>query len=132
DKLLALAKAHDVDVVFGKQPQAGLLRGKCGITRENVRAPTFDVDLFELVAERVEQRAGIGGPECGRREPLPKVTRPRRAVGAQVAPADLEQRRSLPPLGPAVDPLVRSREGDLRALRETLAELREEDGEPAG
>ena len=129
DELLALAKAHDVDVVFGEQPQARLQRGKCGIARENVPAPTFDVDLLELVAERVEERAGIGGPECGRREPLAKVTRPRGAVGAQVAAADLEQRRLLLHLPPAVDPLVRSHEGDPAALRRPLAKLGQEERE---
>lgn len=120
-------KAHDVDVVLGQQPEARLQDGKDGVAREHVGAPTFDVDLFELVAQSIEESARIVGPERRRREPLAEVTRPRRAVRAHVAPADLEQRTSLLDLLPAVDPLIRAHEGDLGALRRPLAELVEEE-----
>ena len=57
-----------------------------------------------------------------RREPLPKVLRRRRAVGAQVAAADLTQAFLLVHFFPALDPLVRTGERDLASLRRPLTE----------
>src|SRR6266480_5111155 len=90
---------------------------------------TFDVDLFELVAERLEQLACFGSLERRRREPFAKVARPRRAVGAQVAPADFGERLFFPHLLPAFNPLVRPDEGDLGPARRSLTELGEEESE---
>src|SRR5687768_12190474 len=130
NKVLALAEAHDVDVVLGKQPKARLHRGKDGVARENVRAVAFDIDLLELIAERFEQRPRMGRLQLSRCEPLPKVTGPRRAVGAQVAPADFAERALLVlHLPPPIDPLIRPDEGDLRSLRRSLADLVDEERE---
>src|SRR6266480_8030938 len=63
NQLVALSEAHDVDVVLGQQPQARLRCREGGVTRKNVGAAALDIDLFELIAERVEERARLGSLE---------------------------------------------------------------------
>ena len=59
-EVLALAEAHDVDVVLGEQPQAGQRLGRGRVPRKDVGAVTFDRDFLELVSERVEERTHMG------------------------------------------------------------------------
>ena len=87
-------------------------------------------DLLEVIGKLVEQRPRLRGFERGRGEPCAEVGGPCRPVRAQETPADLSQRlRLVVEPSPAVDPLVGSHEGDPRALRRSLAQLAEEEGE---
>ena len=129
NQVVALTEAHDVDVVFGKQPKARVKGGECGVSSQHVRPMTFDLDLFDLGAERVEKGLRSGGIQRARGEPLAEIGRPGGAVGVQEAPANLRQRCSLIHLSPALDPLVGPDESHLGSLRRPLAELGKEEGE---
>src|SRR5262249_51031453 len=96
--------------------------------REDEGSVPFDVDLFEPV-QPVEQRLCLRRLERACREPLAEVARPRRAVGPQVAAADLCECAVRIDVVPAVDPLVRPDEGHLDSAWRPLAELSEEEGE---
>src|SRR5205823_8618518 len=89
-------------------------------------------DLCQLGRQAVEQQPRVRHLERGGGKPLAEVGRAGGAVRAQETAADLPQRLVLiGHLPPALDPLVGACECDSRPLRWTLAQLAEEEGEPA-
>ena len=75
-QVVALAEAHDVRVVLGQKPDTRHRLGKMGVSRDDVRVVSFDLDLLE-VAERLEEHARVRGLEgCGA-EPLAELIRRR-------------------------------------------------------
>src|SRR5438067_7618995 len=89
NEVLPLAKAHDVDVVLRKQAHVSLELREAGVAGHDIRAPAVDIELLELVPERVEDGLCVGHLESSRTEPAAKFRRSRRAVGVEVASTDL-------------------------------------------
>ena len=91
---------------------------------------TPDVDLLELVAERVEDVAGPPTLRSRGMNQSRKSEGREGPYGAQKAAAEVADRRFPVCAVPPLDPLIRTDERDPPAARRPLAEVAEEEAEP--